>query len=43
MAKQKRKSNRLIYWSIAGVIVLILFFGDRQVGGLDWEVERNRS
>src|SRR5882724_11026392 len=25
MAKQKRKSNRLIYWSIAGVIVLILF------------------
>jgi HlyD family secretion protein len=25
MAKQKRKSNRLIYWSIGGVIVLILF------------------
>jgi len=25
MAKQKRKSNRLIYWSIGGVIVLIVF------------------
>jgi HlyD family secretion protein len=25
MAKQKRKTNRLIYWSIGGVIVLIVF------------------
>ena len=43
MAKQKQKSNKLIYWLIGAVVVLLIFIMVGRSSGMDWKTERAGS